>query len=80
MNITNKILTYIRANDIEKSAKERKQQIKNTVNSILKDKTPKQAIQYHKDLTNELNVELLKILKQSNEDVDAISSWVKDLK
>jgi nitrogenase subunit NifH len=80
MNIANRVKVYIRANDIEKSAKERKQQIKNLTKIILQDKTAKQAIEYHKDLTRELNIELLKVFKQSNEDVEAISSWVKDLK
>jgi 16S rRNA C1402 N4-methylase RsmH len=78
MKLIDKINAYIRANDIEKSAKEREQQIKTVVNLILKERTAKQAIQVFNNIKIELNKELLKVLKQSNEDIESITTWVNE--
>ena len=79
MTTTDKIKAYLRANDIEKSAKEKEQQIKAIVKVILKDKTAKQSIEQFNNIKVELNNELLKILKQSSEDVDVISEWITEI-
>lgn len=76
MSIVSRIKVYIRSNDLEKSAKERKQQIETVVQLVLKDKTAKQSIEYYNNLTEEFNKELLKVLKQSNENVEAITKYI----
>ena len=79
MTTTDKIKAYLRANDIEKAAKDKEQQIKMIVKVILKDKTAKQSISMFNNIKVELNNELLKILKQSSEDVDVISEWITEI-
>jgi len=65
MEIVNKVKAYLKLNDIQKAQKEKTERVKNILDLILKDKSPKEQIKTLERVEEQYNTYLIEYEKTS---------------